>query len=281
VIVMGHGLGATRDMRLADYAERFRSAGHACVVFDYRNFGASGGEPRQLLDIGRQLDDWAAAIAFARSRDELDPDRLVLWGTSFGGGHVIAAALDAKVAAVISQCPFTDGLAAARVTNPRSSLKVAGLAVRDAVGSRFGRPPVMVALAGPPGSAALMTAPDVEAGYSSLIPDGVNVRGEVAARIALHILWYRPGKKASQLTCPILFCICANDSVAPPGAAQRYALTASRGEVRVYPYGHFEIYLGDPFDQVVIDQLAFLARHVTTVGATNTAAGMGRSDRPH
>ncbi len=51
VIVMAHGLGAIREMRLDAYAERFAAAGYTCLVFDYRHFGASDGEPRQLLDI--------------------------------------------------------------------------------------------------------------------------------------------------------------------------------------------------------------------------------------
>ena len=67
VLVMAHGLGAVRTMRLDAYAERFSAAGYACLVFDYRNFGDSEGQPRQLLDIGMQLADWAAAVAYART----------------------------------------------------------------------------------------------------------------------------------------------------------------------------------------------------------------------
>ena len=63
VIVMAHGLGGIREMRLDAYAERFCEVGYACLVFDYRHFGASGGSPRQLLDVDRQLEDWAAAIS--------------------------------------------------------------------------------------------------------------------------------------------------------------------------------------------------------------------------
>ena len=61
LLVMAHGLGAVRTMRLDAYAERFSAAGYACLVFDYRCFGDSEGQPRQLLDIGMQLADWAAA----------------------------------------------------------------------------------------------------------------------------------------------------------------------------------------------------------------------------
>ena len=60
--MLGHGLSAVRDQRLPAYAERFAEAGLAALLFDYRHFGASGGEPRQLLDIQRQLEDWRTAL---------------------------------------------------------------------------------------------------------------------------------------------------------------------------------------------------------------------------
>jgi dienelactone hydrolase len=86
IVVMAHGFGAVRAARLWAFAERFAAAGLAALVFDYRYFGDSGGEPRQLLDVSRQLDDWRAAIAFARSLDGVDPERVAAWGSSFGGG---------------------------------------------------------------------------------------------------------------------------------------------------------------------------------------------------
>ncbi|MGI6795030.1 alpha/beta hydrolase, partial [Gordonia sihwensis] len=145
IIVMAHGLAGVKEMRLDAFADRFADAGYRCLVFDYRHFGASSGEPRQLLDIGSQLDDWRAAIAYARTLDDVDPERVVIWGTSFGGGHVIhTAARDHRIAAVIAQCPFTDGLAASMAIPPVTSAKVTALAVRDLIGARLGRAPIMV-----------------------------------------------------------------------------------------------------------------------------------------
>ena len=119
VIVMAHGLGAIKLLRLDAFAERFQAAGYACLVFDYRHFGESEGQPRELLSISRQREDWRAAVAYARSLPDVDADRVVLWGTSFGGGHAIAtAAADHSVAAAIAQCPFTDGLASAAPGSP-------------------------------------------------------------------------------------------------------------------------------------------------------------------
>ena len=113
VIIMAHGLGGTREMRLDAYAEKFCRAGYACLVFDYRHFGASEGQPRQLLDIAHQLQDWRSAVAYARTLDSLDATRVILWGSSFSGGHVLeVAAPDSPFAPAMVQGPFTDGPAA-------------------------------------------------------------------------------------------------------------------------------------------------------------------------
>ena len=134
VVIMAHGLGAVKEMRLDAYAERFAAEGYRVLVFDYRHFGESDGEPRGLLDIQRQLDDWAAALHHVRSLPQVDRRRIVLWGTSFGGGHVIeAASRDGEVAAVISQGPFTDGFASMRTVGPRSLVRLTVLGVRDAL----------------------------------------------------------------------------------------------------------------------------------------------------
>ena len=263
LLVMAHGLGAVRTMRLDAYAERFCAAGYACLVFDYRNFGDSEGAPRQLLDISMQLQDWTVAVAYARTLPGIDYNRIGLWGTSFGGGHVIATAARLPgIAAVVSQCPFTDSIASLGALSPLISARITGLAVRDLIAARLGRPPVMVPTAGNPGEVALMNAPDAYPGFLKLVPDGTPLRNEVAARIGVKILPYRPGRLAAKVPCPILFCVCESDSVAPSGPTRRYAATAPRGQIKLYPEGHFEIYVGDAFERVVADQLDFLDKNL-------------------
>ncbi len=265
LVVMAHGLGAVRTMRLDAYAERFSAAGYACLVFDYRNFGDSEGEPRQLLDVRMQLADWTAAVAYARTVSGIDRDRIAVWGTSFGGGHAIATAATVPgIAAAVAQCPFTDSLASFRVINPLTAARVTARAVRDIIGAWAGRPPLMIATAGKPGELALMTAPDAYAGYLRLVPENVPMRNEVAARIGFKLIAYRPGRSTKKIACPILFCVCESDSVAPARATLRYAAKAPRGEVKRYPEGHFDIYVDDAFERVVADQIAFLDKHLIT-----------------
>jgi len=263
LVVMGHGLGAVREMGLEPYAERFAAAGLSVVAFTYRHFGDSGGEPRQLLDIERQLSDWAAALRYARALPDIDTDRVAIWGSSFGGGHVIeVAARDGRVAAVVSQCPFTDGVASLRAFNPLSAARGEVLAMRDELAALRGKPPVLISLVGPPGSPALMASPDSEPGYRALIPPELDFNDKVAARIVNRVGFYRPGRSASKVGCPILFCVCDDDALAPASTTVKHASKAPKGEVKRYPIGHFDIYKGEWFERAATDQTEFLTRQL-------------------
>ena len=264
IIVMGHGLGSVRVMRLPAYAERFVEAGYGCLLFDYRHFGTSGGEPRQLLDINKQLEDWRSALSFVRTQKDVVQSKIVIWGTSFGGGHVLTtAANDHSIVAVISQCPFTDGLASSLATSPISSIKVTALALTDRIGAIFGAKPIMVASAGKPHSAALMTAKDCEDGYLQLVPENSEFRNYVAARFALDLLTYFLGKFTSKIQCPVLFCVCETDSVAPAKTTLKHAQKTPQKEIKIYSEGHFDIYVNQGFEKVIHDQIDFLNRTVS------------------
>jgi dienelactone hydrolase len=262
-VVLAHGWTGVREQRLDAFAVRFAEAGLAAVVFDYRHFGASSGEPRQLLDIKRQLADWAAAVTFARSRAEIDSARIALWGTSFSGGHVIeTAARDPQIAAVVAQAPFADGLRNLPSLGVRLALRLTAAGLRDQIGAVLGRPPHMVASVGPPGSLAVMTTPDAEPGFRGIDPPGSSWRNEAAARIALRVSTYRPGRHSDRIAGPILFAIAEDDAITPPAFARASAARARHSEVRTYPGGHFDVYVGAGFERAVADQVDFLSRHL-------------------
>lgn len=268
LVILGHGLGCTRELGLDAYASRFAEAGFVVLVFDYRGFGDSGGKPRQWLDIKRQLEDWQAAVDFAHTLEGVDTSRIAIWGYSFGGGHVLRiAAGDPRVAAVIAQCPFTSGPASVLALGPRSLVKVMPLAVHDLAAARFGRPPKLVRLVGPPGSAGLMTSPDAEPGYRALVPDGVDFDFLVDARIVSHVPFNSPGRAAARVRCPILFCVCDEDAITPARPTLRYAKKAPHGEVIRYPIGHIDICTGPDFERAIADQTEFLVRHLQPVSS--------------
>jgi dienelactone hydrolase len=260
-VVLCLGLGAVKEMRLDNFSSAFAEAGIAALAFTYRHFGDSGGEPRQLLDFSKQREDIASAVDFVRTFDGVDPDRVALFGTSMGGGHVISVAADRDdIAAVVSQCPFTDGHASGGTLGLTSTAKVGAYAMADAAARLLGRDPVYAKLAGTRGEPAMMTAHDVVDGYLSLVPDDMEYDNRVAARVGIDILFQRPGKRMKDLQCPTLVCACETDTVAPYGPTAKFAKAAPNVELRSYPFGHFDIYGGEAFEQANADQVEFLTR---------------------
>jgi uncharacterized protein len=279
VVVMGHGLGATREMGLAPYAERFAAAGLAVLVFTYRHLGDSGGEPRQVLSMAKQLADWDAALEYAAALPEVDGSRVAVWGSSLGGGHAIAvAARHPELRAAVAQCPFIDGPASAGSLGVRESLVLFGLVARDLVAAVRGKQPVCVPVAAAPGRPGLMTAPDALPGMLALLPDGYEWVNRAAARSVVSLIRYRPGRSAKRIAAPILICISATDSVAPPKLTERYAREAPRGDVRLYTAGHFDFYLGDAFAQLVTEQTEFLVSHLQPKRPSNAPSELTVSE---
>ncbi len=265
-IIMANGLGGTKNIILQAYARRFQSAGFAVLAFDYRHFGDSQGEPRQLIWIPYQLEDYAAAVEHARSLPEIDPQRIALWGTSLSGGHVlVTAAKDKQIACVSAQCPGLDGRAGAEMAFNKyglaHGLKMIVHGQRDLVRSWLGRSPHKIPIAGQPGSIALMTTPDAYIAFSALSPE--NFVNEACARITIRGDKYRPVKYAKDVHCPVLLQICEKDDLTPLSAAEETAqILGELAEVKYYPIGHFDIYLGDNFKKSVSDQLEFFKKHL-------------------
>jgi alpha-beta hydrolase superfamily lysophospholipase len=257
IVLMAHGLSGTRRDRLGPFAERFAGEGTAALVFDHRGFGDSGGEP-DLFEPKRQLEDWRAAIAFARSLPGIDADRVATFGSSMGGGNALAAAAeDPRVAAAISQVPFLD-IAQAH----RPSARVRARTLTAAVRGRH------LPAVGQSDEAAFINAPDAEAGWRHVVATGEDSRwrNRVSSRWLLGAP-YRPARHAATLHCPWLVCVGEADQVARPGPAITAARRAPLGELRTYPgVDHFDIYDGPEHEAVVADQLDFLRRHLLEAG---------------
>jgi cephalosporin-C deacetylase-like acetyl esterase len=266
-VVMAHGFGGTRDTALLPYAEGFAAAGLDVLVFDYRGFGASDGTPRQRIAFRDQRADYRAAIEAARQIDGVDPERIVLWGTSYSGGHVVAvAASDRRIAAVISLTPAMDGLAALRSIATHGGVKQFGPLVsngmRDTLRAMVGRPPHHLPVVGPPGTVA-----GALEGYLALA--GPTWRNEVCARTTLEVAFNRPIRFATRVACPMLVQIGERDTVAPPAAAHSAAKAAGvTAEVRTYPVDHFDVYDGPWQQQALADQVEFVSRHLHALPST-------------
>lgn len=104
-LVMAHGFSALKEMDLNTFAEHFTSKlAISCLVYDNRCFGASDGEPRHEIVPTLQMSDYSDAITYAQSREDVDPEKIGIWGSSYSGGHVLyVGAVDRRVKAVLSQ----------------------------------------------------------------------------------------------------------------------------------------------------------------------------------
>ena len=265
-VVLGHGFDGVREQRLDAYGELLAAAGMAAFAFDYRHYGSSGGQPRQLYDNKAQVEDWRAAIACARGHESIDPDGIALWGTSTSAGHAVkVAAEDAGISAVVVQMPLVDGLAQLLSTPILQSVRLLGAGLRDRIGSLFGAGPYVIPAAGRPGSLAAASSPDAISGLHAITPPDSSWRNAVIARFTLSTAVYRPGLLAGKLRCPLLVCLADGDQIVPPKPALKMVDQAQDAQLRRYPFGHFAMYYGEGFDRATADQVRFLARHLGVV----------------
>lgn len=110
-IVQGPGWLGLADAKLyVPYHQAFTDAGFAVLIFDYRGFGESEGD-RGFISPAWQLEDWRSAIAYMRSRSDIDADRGAVFGSggTGGGNAVLVAAAEPEMRATISQVPVADG----------------------------------------------------------------------------------------------------------------------------------------------------------------------------
>ncbi|MFF1921179.1 alpha/beta hydrolase [Streptomyces sp. NPDC058221] len=277
-VIMAGGGGVTKEPGTDPFAARFHAAGFTVLAFDYRRLGESGGLPRQVVRVKDQLADWQCAIAFAESLPDVDPARIAVWGFSLSGGHVLrVAARNPHVAAAIAQTPNADGPAASRnatrYQTPLALLRLTGRVLRDAIGGLLGLRPVLVPLAGEPGTVTMLATPDGIDGDRALNPGNryPEWRQAVAARSVFGIAMNRPGRDAPRIRTPLLVLVCDQDRTALSEPAVRVAGRAPRAELVRLPGGHYAPFL-DQHEPAVRAELSFLHRHLPDPAATGRPA---------
>lgn len=264
-IVMGAGFGGTQDTpSIQAIAQEFAEVGFTALTFDYRNFGESGGTPRQLIRIKQQHEDFHATIHFARSQASIDPERIALWGTSLGGGHVIAvAADDPRVAAVVAQIPFNGFPKKVEGRSSLATLRLLGAMVTDAFRGWVGLPPYYIRAVGGSGELAVMASPQAQQTIETM--HSAHWRNQVAPRVLFEMMGYKPSDKAHQLAMPILVCMAEHDRETPADLVCQVVEQAPDGELKSYLYSYFEFYRPEVRAQVVKDQIDFLRKQLMVI----------------
>ena len=262
-VIISTGFGGTKEGLLEKYAIRYRNAGLAVLTYDYRSFGDSGGEPRQVYSMLEQLKDLRGAIAYVRSRKEINGDSVALWGTSAGGGYgFIIAAEDRKIAAVVSHVPGLDNDADGEKTFERmgaSLFRIFMHGQRDKGRARLGLSPHRIPIVGKPGTLAMLNAPGAYEGYARIVPPGF--KNDICARSILmpHL---NPMDFVAATRVPVLLQVAEKDNLVANVHARVKKILGNRVVVKTYPVGHFDIYLGSAYERAVQDQVDFLRKHL-------------------
>jgi uncharacterized protein len=267
VVVMGHGFGGTMDSGLEPFAERISAAGLDALAFDYRGFGASEGEPRQTVSVAAQIADFHAAIDAAKRLPGVDPNRIVLWGSSMSGGHVFRVAADRDdIAGVIAMTPLTSGVAVSRAAvkhrDVGQALKWTLVGLKSRIDVARGGGPTLMPLVARPGEPGALALDGAYESYTAMA--GPTWRNEVDSAVGLQIASIRTADAAKRLRCPLLVQIADFDRYVPAESVVKTAVLG-RGVVHHYPCDHFDVWPGhDWFEKAAADQVAFLARTFST-----------------
>jgi len=268
IIIMAHGFGAQKDFGLEQFAEGFAKEGYAVFLFDYRGFGGSEGEPRNLVSSTRHLEDWDSAIEYViqKLHDKIDVNNIALWGSSFSGGHVIVTAAKSahkdNIKAVITQVPYLSpftSMGSFLSNGITTVLKVTGHALADLIRTQLGlsRYYLPIAPEKPEDIPLLLSASSKK--YLNIIPP--NPRGGwknmAPAQIGIKLLFYSPISFISDLHTPILLIGETNDDLCIIDDQREIAKKNSKVSFIEYDGDHWSVY-SEHFPKNLQAQIQFL-----------------------
>ncbi|KAI1797198.1 alpha/beta-hydrolase [Ganoderma leucocontextum] len=270
VIVMAHGISTNKLMGLAEYAAEFAGLGYGVVVFDYRRWGASAGTPRHVVYVSEQLDDYRTVVKYVRQQPEFDPQRVILWGTSFSGGHVVTLASERNlnISAVVSQCPYL-GNSPSPPFN-MGFVKSVFAAILDVVRQAVGLGPKYIPAVAHPGEVGLMTAPGHYEGMYGIVKPESEYPNEVSASTLFDFIVYNPSSSASLIAFPTLIIGSDQDSLCPISEAKKVQRASDKVELVTLPCDHFDVYPGTTpaYDDSLKAMKEFLLKQVPPAGSS-------------
>jgi uncharacterized protein len=272
IVIMAHGFSATINGMVADrYAEIFHRAGFAVLLYDHRNFGISGGTPRQEIDPYAQARGYRSAIDYVATLPGIDGRRIAIWGDSLSGGAVIAVcAVDPRVAAIVSQVPACGSeppppdTAGSLFEGMRRCLLDGG----DVHLSSMRRGPMPVVSFDQASTPSLLTPITAYRWFTEYGGrNGTNWQNSATLIVSGEPAPWKPAVCAVHMTAPSLFTIAPDDEM--PGADPSVARKAFDSapppkELLEIDGGHFGLlhYPSALFDVVSQAQLSFLLRHL-------------------
>mmetsp|Transcript_31823 Transcript_31823/g.53697 ORF Transcript_31823/g.53697 Transcript_31823/m.53697 type:complete len:398 (-) Transcript_31823:1614-2807(-) len=305
VVVMAHGLGAQKDMGLLGYAEKFVEHNQcAVIVLDYRHFGGSTSKSDDASDSNPSIRNWinpwmhvedihtvVAAVQAGQFGEQIDPSRMILWGTSFAGGHMLTVASaypPNTFLGVISQVPHLDGKAASlralKSRGPVGFVRVMLLALVDLAASKLFPgmfAPLYVKIVGTAQDTAYMILTEEEKyEYFKKHPTSYlgGWRNLAPARTLAMMSQYNPITAVPNLKVPILLIAATKDVLCPIEYVRNaQSLNPQHATLLEIDSSHFELYRGERLDLITSRMVDFIqsqtapASHKTESAAEETA----------
>lgn len=258
-VLMMHGWGGVQRNWVPPFYASFLQLGFAVMTFDYRGWGASEGLPRHVIRIADRLNDAEAALNYLKNQAAVDSGRIVLWGTSLGGGFACTlAARHPELMGAIAQVPMLDGRASSKSTPMGEKVRLGLRAVVDLFrGSR----PLYVPIYAPPGGLGTMTRDNAyqrKLECERLYGQGAN--NVIAARSILTMGAYRPLDCLPQIDVPMIIVGGRRDTISPFDEVSVRAKVKENIEVEVLDANHFDPYLPPVLDRNLASQVKFLQR---------------------
>lgn len=267
-VILSHGFSGTKDCELEKYALQFTKIGIAASTYDYRHYGESGGMPRHFLSVTKQHNDLRGAIGYARSRNEIDKNKVFLWGTSAGANFgLVLAKEDKDIAGVICQCGAYDNEEDTKVMMNRESIPFFLLlflhTIRDKIRGKLGLSRHMLPAFGIPKSTCFFRTEGIYEKAEELFKNSKQFRNEICAGFLMEPHCPDILKTAKDITCPVLVQVCEKDeAVSPKSHIRLIEILGNRGTLTSYPVGHFDINFGSAYENAIKDQIDFIRRNL-------------------
>ncbi|KAH7139730.1 Alpha/Beta hydrolase protein [Dactylonectria estremocensis] len=269
-IIMSSGFSGLRDHFLPDFASRFNAAGYGVLAYDNRCWGDSEGTPRDEVDPWLQTRDYFDVFNYAATLPDVDPSKIVYWGSSMSGGNVIcAAAVNKKIAAVIAQVPFASGEAIARIPGTSTSFLTDNRSAESQIQVPVWPSSADDVLSGT--SKAVLKDPEAVAFIAELDRRGLDYSRVCTLQSLTNTVLHEPQAYIHRISPTPLLMVVADQDVTTMAhlqfAAFEKALQPKTLKV-LKGVGHFSPYYGDTFEENIKAQLEFL-KDVLGPGAVN------------
>lgn len=247
-IILCHGFCGIREILLPQFAEVFTQAGFVTITFDYRGFGDSEGERGRLIP-EMQIDDIVTVINWAKEQPFIDEERVGLWGTSLGGGHVFGAAVKGGgVKCIVSQLAFADG--EKNITHHMSSEEkkefISTLEKLDAVKKASGREKFV-------SITRVLNDNESKKFFEENRTQYPDMDIKIPFLTVKEMLDYKPVQYAAQVTCPSLIVVAEKDTVNPKEQGIELYNSVMHEDKQLYFVNnarHYDTYSGEYFDEI-------------------------------